>query len=97
LVRDSPTARERLHAARMAEYSPARKAASLARGPGDYFGEIALVENRPRTVTVTLATPLRFFVLTRPSFRSLLSRDPAIEADVLDTIATRVAANEQGG
>ena len=86
-----------MYAIQVAEYSQARKAASLAAGRGDYLGEIALVEDRPRTATVTAATPLWFFVLTRPSFRSLLSRDPAIEAEVLDTIAARVVANEQGG
>ncbi len=66
-------------------------------GPGDYFGEIALVEDVRRTATVTAATSLRFFILTRQAFRSLLRRNPKVEAQILDVIAARVARTEQDG
>jgi CRP/FNR family transcriptional regulator, cyclic AMP receptor protein len=58
---------------------------------GDFFGEIALLEDARRTATVTATTPLRFFVLTRQGFRSLVAHQPEIEQKV------REAAAERGG
>ena len=61
-------------------------------GPGDFFGEIALVEKSHRTATVTSTTPLRFFVLTGQSFWSLLDHSPQVERKVLRALAKRVLA-----
>lgn len=58
--------------------------------PGDFFGEIALVERTTRTATVTALTPLRFFVLTRQSFLALLEHSPGVERKVLRALARRV-------
>ena len=59
-------------------------------GDGDFFGEISLLEDRPRTATVTAKTPLRFFVLTRQAFRSLLAHQPELERKVLSALEERV-------
>jgi CRP-like cAMP-binding protein len=57
---------------------------------GDFFGEIALIEQVPRTATVTAKTPIRFFVITSQSFFRLLDEQPAIERKVLRSLARRL-------
>jgi CRP/FNR family cyclic AMP-dependent transcriptional regulator len=64
-------------------------------GPGDFFGEIALLEDTPRTATVLAKSPLRFFVLTRQSFRSLLAHQPELERKVLAALEERVRATSE--
>ena len=60
-------------------------------GPGDFFGEIALVSRSPRTATVTTTTPARLLVITAGSFRSLLDHSPRIQLRVLEALADRLA------
>jgi CRP-like cAMP-binding protein len=63
-------------------------------GPGEFFGEIALIWDSPRrTATVSAATPVRFFVLTRQAFRGLIDHHPDIEAKVLEVVEERVREN----
>ena len=57
---------------------------------GEFFGEIALLEDTPRMATVTALTPLRFFVLTRRDFRQLIRDNPGVELKVLQTLAHRL-------
>ena len=66
-----------------------RKLSSLA--AGDFFGEIALVSDTPRTATVVAETPVRLLVITGQSFRRLLNDAPSIQGKVLSALAERVA------
>jgi len=59
-------------------------------GAGDFFGEIALVTERPTTAAVTLVEPSRALVISRPAFRRLLLAEPAVQLQVLEALAERV-------
>jgi CRP/FNR family cyclic AMP-dependent transcriptional regulator len=65
-----------------------RRVATL--GAGDFLGEISLLEQTPRTATVTAKTPLRFFVLTPRDFRLVVDENPSVERKVLRALARRV-------
>ncbi len=74
------------------EIKVTRKKRRIAtRGGGDFVGEIALLEDVPRTATVTAETPVRLFVLTGKDFRQLLDENPAVERKVLRALARRLA------
>ena len=60
-------------------------------GPGDFFGEIALVSHEPRTATVTATTPVRTLVITDRSFRRLLDESPQVKTKVMEAMAKRLA------
>ena len=60
-------------------------------GPGDFFGEIALVSREPRTATVTATSPVRTLVITDRSFRRLLDDSPQVKTKVMEAMAKRLA------
>jgi CRP/FNR family transcriptional regulator, cyclic AMP receptor protein len=60
-------------------------------GPGDFFGEIALVSREPRTATVVATSPVRALVITDRSFRRLLDDAPQVQTKVMEAMAERLA------
>ena len=64
------------------------------RGPGDYIGEIALLDNQPRTATVTAKTHVAAEVLNRAEFATLLADAPELSNKIMVTMAQRLAELE---
>ena len=55
--------------------------------PGDYFGEIGLLRDVPRTATVTAETNLRCLALSAWAFRSLIQEHPILAQRLADAEA----------
>jgi CRP/FNR family transcriptional regulator, cyclic AMP receptor protein len=65
-----------------------RKVADL--GPGDWFGEIAILTYKPRTTTVTATSAVRLLVISDRSFRRVVETTPRIALTVLASVAERL-------
>jgi len=59
-------------------------------GPGDHFGEIALITEGPRTATVTAASQLKCYGLTPWEFRPLVQTNATIAWKILQALAKQV-------
>jgi CRP-like cAMP-binding protein len=59
-------------------------------GPGDYFGELALLDGGPRTATVIATTPMTVLVLGQREFSGVLDEVPGLSHKLLATLARRV-------
>jgi CRP-like cAMP-binding protein len=59
-------------------------------GPGDFLGEIALIDHGRRTASATAETACRLLVLGHREFHSLLDAQPDIRVHVLEALARRV-------
>ena len=64
-------------------------------GPGDYFGEIALIADTDRTATVTADSELRCYGLTRWEFRPLVETNAQVAWKLLEAVAKKVREAEQ--
>lgn len=60
------------------------------RGPGEFFGEMALVSEGTRMATASCETDCRFLVLGHREFHSLMDEFPTMKMRVLETLAERV-------
>jgi CRP/FNR family cyclic AMP-dependent transcriptional regulator len=60
-------------------------------GPGDFFGEMALLDEDRRTATVTATSPMSVIIMTRASFRELDRSLPGVHATVARAIESRRA------
>ena len=66
-------------------------------GPGEFFGEMALLDEDRRTATVKAISPMKVLVMTRTSFRTVDRSMPKVHAAVVDAIKERRAAPQPTG
>ncbi|MBI2350736.1 MAG: YihY/virulence factor BrkB family protein [Deltaproteobacteria bacterium] len=65
-------------------------------GAGDYFGEMAMLLNEPRTATIAIASPgTQLVAISQYNFETLLRENPAIVRSILKDMALRLKATTQ--
>jgi CRP-like cAMP-binding protein len=59
-------------------------------GPGEYIGEMALIDDGPRTASAVSEGPVTLLVMAPREFRSLIEDSPSVRASVFATLARRI-------
>jgi CRP-like cAMP-binding protein len=59
-------------------------------GPGDFFGEMALLDRQPRSATVTAETDMHLLVLSSREFSSLVDDVPIVARRIMRGLAERL-------
>ena len=62
---------------------------------GDYFGEVALIDDGARTATITAETPIKCYGITSWEFRPLVENNAKLAWKMLETMAKRLRDSEQ--
>jgi CRP-like cAMP-binding protein len=65
-------------------------------GPGDFQGEISLLDGGPRTATLTATSPMRVLVASHGEFNALLDTAPTIARRMLPALVHRLRALANG-
>ena len=65
-------------------------------GPGDFLGEISLVDGRPRTATVTAIGPVQALVMRRADFLEMVEWDSAVRLGILEALTERIRRTDPG-
>ena len=58
-------------------------------GPGDFFGEVALIKTERRTASVVAKTPMKLVVMFGPNFRSVEADLPEVHEKIMAAIEER--------
>ena len=64
-------------------------------GPGDFIGELSIIDGKPRTATVIAQTPMTLMVVRRRDFRFLRDSVPGLQEKLLLTLCERLRQADQ--
>jgi CRP/FNR family cyclic AMP-dependent transcriptional regulator len=64
-------------------------------GPGDFIGELSLIDGKPRTATVVAQTPMTLMVVRRRDFKFLRDNVPGLQEKLLLTLCERLRQADQ--
>jgi len=64
-------------------------------GPGDFLGEISLVDGRPRSATAVVVGAVDAIVIERPAFQELMDRFGAVRLGILMALTERIRDDER--
>lgn len=64
-------------------------------GAGDLIGEMALIQNAPRSATVRTLTSVTALEMDKPHFEAMISRSPSMALDIIRITLARLRENDQ--
>jgi len=64
-------------------------------GPGEFFGEMALLEDKPRSACASTMTPTTCLTVTRQRFNTLIEQHPAVAINFLKAISAQLRRQYQ--
>ena len=64
-------------------------------GPGEFLGEMSLLDGEPRSATVRAETDIRLLVVVRRHFQGLLTEVPELTLKIMGTLSRRIRQLEQ--
>lgn len=64
-------------------------------GPGDFIGELALIDDDARSASVMTMEPSEFLVLSKQTFRDHLRKNPDLAMNIMRVLATRLRSADQ--
>ncbi len=59
-------------------------------GPGDFFGEMSLLEQQPRTATIVADTPMTVIAIDSREFASMLAMAPSTSKKIMAALSARL-------
>ena len=64
-------------------------------GPGDFFGEISMLDRGPATATIVTTSPARIMVMSHAQFRDAIKANDDLLVRVMATMGARLRADAQ--